>query len=212
VLIRDYLRNWNHSTLETVDRAHEAVSKALATDRSIALTHVANGYVRQVKGDHLGALDAFEQAIALNPNNALAWAQKAHQLIFLGRAKEASAPINKAITISPRDPDLGIFYFIMGQGYFALADYDNSIKWLQKSVEAQPRLWFSRVHLISAYALSGQLERPEAQAALSEFHDKFKNWTLPAIQDWYAKRFLHHSTALEAILQELFKGLRLANL
>jgi adenylate cyclase len=212
VLIRDYLRNWNHATLDDVNRAEEAVRKAFEINRSIAITHVADGYIRQVKGDHHGALHAFDQGIALNPNQALAWAQKAHQLIFLGRAKEAPAPIEKAITISPRDPGLGIFYFIMGQAYFAMGDYDNAINWLQKSVQVQPTLWFSRVHLISAYALSGRLEQREAQAALSEFREKFKNWGLPNIRDWYAKRLLNHSPALEAILRELFNGLQMAGL
>jgi class 3 adenylate cyclase/TolB-like protein len=72
VLIRGYLRNWNHSTLDDVDRAEEAVRKALAINRSIAVAHVADGYIRQVKGDYNGALDAFDQGIVLNPNNALA--------------------------------------------------------------------------------------------------------------------------------------------
>jgi adenylate cyclase len=212
VLIRGYLRNWNHSTIDDVDRAAEAVGKALAIDRSIAVAHVADGYIRQVKGDHSGALRAFDEAIALNPNHALAWAQRAHQLIFLGKAKEARVPVEKAITISPRDPDLGIFYFIMGQAYFAMGDYDNAISWLQKSVQVQPALWFSRAHLIAAYALTQRLQEHEAQAALSEFRDKFKNWGLPNIRDWYAKRFLNHSPALQAILQELFNGLKMAGL
>jgi TolB-like protein/Tfp pilus assembly protein PilF len=210
VLIRGYLRNWNHSTLDDVDRAEEAVRNALAINRSIAVAHVADGYIRQVKGDYNGALDAFDQGIVLNPNNALAWAQKAHQLIFLGRAKEAPTPLKKAIAISPVDPDLGIFYFIMGQAYFAMGYYDKAIDWLQKSVQLQPRLWFSRVHLISAYSLTGRQQ--EAQTALSEFRNKFQNWGLPNIQDWYAKRFLNQSPALEAILRELFNGLQTAGL
>jgi len=210
VLIRGYLRNWNHSTLDDVDRAEEAVRKALAINRSIAVAHVADGYIRQVKGDYNGALDAFDQGIVLNPNNALAWAQKAHQLVFLGRAKEAPAPLKKAIAISPVDPDLGIFYFIMGQAYFAMGYYDKAIDWLQKSVQLQPTLWFSRVHLISAYSLAKRQQ--EAQAALSEFRGKFKNWELANIKDWYDKRFLNHGPALEAILSELFNGLQAAGL
>jgi adenylate cyclase len=100
----------------------------------------------------------------------------------------------------------------MGQAYFAMGDYDNAINWLQKSVQVQPTLWFSRVHLISAYALTGRIEQHEAQAALNEFRDKFKNWALPNIRDWYAKHFLNHSPAFEAILRELFNGLQIADL
>ena len=88
--------------------------------------------------------------------------------------------------------------------------YDKAIDWLQKSVQLQPTLWFSRVHLISAYSLAKRQQ--EAQAALSEFRGKFKNWELANIKDWYDKRFLNHGPALEAILSELFNGLQAAGL
>jgi tetratricopeptide (TPR) repeat protein len=133
-------------------------------------------------------------------------------LVFLGRAKEAPAQVKKVITISPRDPALGFFYWIMGRAYFAMGDYDTAINWLQKSVQLQPTLWFSRVDLISAYALTGRLEQPEAQAALSEYRDKFKNWRLANIRDWFAKTFPNPTPGFAATLQELFKGLQIAGL
>jgi len=212
VLVRDFLRNWNHATREDLARAEEAVQKAFAINRSIAITHLADGYTRRLKGDHQGALDAFDRALELNPNLALACAQKALQLVFLGRSKEAPAQVKKAITISPRDPGLGFFYWIMGRAYFAMQDYDTAINWLEKSVQLQPTLWFSRMELISAYALTGRLERQDAQAALREYREKFENRKLADIRDWFAKTFPNPSPRFAATLEELYKGLQMAGL
>ena len=175
MLVRDFMRNWNHAAGEQIASAEDALRKAFATAPWIATAYLADGYIRRVKGDHQGALEAFSRALDLNPNLALAWARKADQLVFLGRAEEAPAPVKKAITISPRDPALGLFYFIIGRAYFAMGDYDNAIDWLRKSVQLQPAVWRSRAYLISAYALKGRIEQQEAQAALSEYREKFKN-------------------------------------
>ena len=63
---------------------------------------------------------------------------------MVGRPKEAPSLVLKAIGLSPRDPVLGVFYWIIGRAYFVMGDYDNAIVWLRKSVELIPRLWYSR--------------------------------------------------------------------
>jgi adenylate cyclase len=211
VLVSDFLNGWNDAREKEFARAEEALRNALRIDRSVALAHLADGFIRRVHGDHQGALDAFDLALQLDPNLALACAQKANQLVFLGRAKEAPPLVTKAINISPRDPSIGVFYWVIGRAYFAMKDYDNAIIWLQKSVQRRPTLWFSRAHLISAYALTGRLQEDDAQAALSEYRAKFSNWPLqPRILDYYAKEIPNHHPAFHATLEELYKGLRLA--
>jgi adenylate cyclase len=221
VLMIDFFRSWNNATKELVAQAEEAVQK---TYRSVALAHLVEGWIRRVKGDHQGALDAFDEALQLDPNLATAWAQKANELVFLGRAKEAPALAMKAIDLSPRDPDLGAFYFSMGRAYFTMAatsgtrpeaaanDYDNAIHRLQKSVQERPTTWFNRAFLISAYALTGRLEQHEAQAALHEYREKFKNWPLdPKIKDYCMQtRYRNAHPDFEATLQEFLRGLQIA--
>jgi adenylate cyclase len=210
VLVRDFIRNWNDTTREDLARAKETVQEAIAIDPSNARAHLADGQIRRVEGDQQGALDAFDRALKLNPNLPLAWARKALQLVYLGRAKEAPALVKKAITISPRDPELGYFQFFMGCALFATAEYHAAIKSLQESVQLQPKVWYNRAWLISAYALTEQLGQQEAQAALSEYREKFKYWPYPKIRDWYAKTEPYPSPGFAATLQELFKGLQMA--
>lgn len=212
VLVRDYVRNWNGATRKDLDDADDAIDKVLKIDPSNAIAFLARGEILRVKGDDQGSLDAFDRALDCNPNLALAAAQKANQLVFLGRAKEAPAEIKKAIAISPNDPALGIFYWILGRAYFALKDYDASIIWLRKSIELQPTVWFNRAHLISAYALTGRLEEAEAQTALAEYREKFKKWPLPAVQEWFYKAQPNPKPGFKANLDELYKGLQLAGI
>lgn len=211
-LVRDYFHNWNHVTPEDLASAEEAIGNVLEKDQSIAIAHLADGYIRQAKGDHQGALAAFDKALDRNRNLALAWSQKANILIYLGRANEAPALVKKAITISPGDPDLGIFYLIMGRAHFATRDYGEAINWLQKSVQFQPAFWRNRAYLISAYALAGQIQQHEAQAALSEYREKFKHWGVQEIRDWFAKTQPNPHSQVAANLQEFFVGLEKAGI
>ena len=174
------------------------------------MAHHADGFVRRAKGDHEGALDAFDRAVQLDPNFARAWSQKANQLVMVGRAKEAPPLVLKAITLSPRDPYLGSFYWVIGRAYFVLKDYENSIIWLRKAVELMPNRWFSRAFLLAAYAHTGRHQHAEGIAALGDYNNVFNGYTVQRIRDMYEKELPHTDAAMQTSIQELYNGLRLA--
>jgi adenylate cyclase len=209
MLALDYMNGWNEATREReLAQAREALKQAFAKAPGIATAHYADGLIRRADGDQKGALESFEQARRLNPNYALAYAQNANQLIVVGRPNEAPALVKQAITISPRDPSLGFFYHIMGRAYFHTGDYENAIPWLEKSVQVRDNVWYNRAYLISAYALMG---RPEVKAALGEYRDKFKDWTLERVRNWYINEIQHTPANIDGS-QELVRGLQLAGL
>jgi adenylate cyclase len=172
VLARDVLNNWNHATREDLADAEEALQKAFAIDPSIDIAHLAYGYIHRLKGDQQGALVAFDRALELNPNSGLAYAEKANQLVILGRPKEGPPLVLKAIALSPRDPYIGTFYWIIGRAYFVMEDCNDAIAWLQRSVEVGPDLWFNRAYLLSAYALIGNAAM--ARTILADFGRLFR--------------------------------------
>jgi adenylate cyclase len=209
VLALDYMNGWNEATREReLAQAREALKQAFAKAPGIATAHYADGLIRRADGDHKGALESFEQARRLNPNYALAYAHNANQLIIIGRPNEAPALVTQAINISPRDPSLGFFYHIMGRAYFHTGDYKNAIPWLEKSVRVRDNVWYNRVYLISAYALTG---RSEVNASLSEYREKFKDWPLEKVQNWYINEIRHTPANIDGA-QELIRGLQLAGL
>jgi adenylate cyclase len=213
ILAADYLNHWNgardnqQAGKDILRRAEEALREALKLDPSVAQAHFADGFIRRAKGDHQGAFDAFDRAIQLDPNFAWAYAQKANQLVLLGRAPEAPPLGLKAVGLSPRDPKVGGFYWVIGRAYFLTKDYENAIVWLRKAVEVIPNLWFSRAYLLSAYALTGRQD--ETRAALNEFKSGFaKHANLERIREIYNEEA--YNTGFRTSLEELYNGLRLA--
>jgi len=166
--------------------------------------------VRRAKGDHKGALDAFYRAIQLDPNFARAYAQKANQLVMVGRPQEAPSLVLKAIALSPRDPVIGVFYWIIGRAYFVLKDYDQAILWLRKSVELLPTVFYNRAYLLAAYALTGRHQQTEGIAALGEYKNGYSQYTIRRLREVYEKENPQDDPVMKGALQELYRGLQLA--
>ena len=212
----DYFNHWNEAkdspeaAKNLLQRGEAAVQEALKIDPSIAQAHFADGFIRRAKGDHQGALDAFDRAVQLDANFASALAQKANQLVMVGRPKKAPPPALKAITLSPRDPAIGVFYWILGRAYFVMEDYSNAIVWLRKSAEVRPNVWYSRAYMLAAAAHLGRQEQPEVRAALSDYNEKFSGYTVQRIRDLYEKELPQTNAVMQASIQALYNGLQKA--
>jgi adenylate cyclase len=212
----DYFNHWNEAkdspeaAKNLLQRGEAAVQEALKIDPSIAQAHFADGFIRRAKGDHQGALDAFDRAVQLDANFASALAQKANQLVMVGRPKKAPPPALKAITLSPRDPAIGVFYWILGRAYFVMEDYSNAIVWLRKSAEVRPNVWYSRAYMLAAYALTGRHVQPEGVAALSDYKGAFGGYTVQRIRELYEKELPHTDPVVQASIQALYDGLQKA--
>ncbi len=179
----DYFNHWNATGRHQLGDAEEAVRKALLLDPNLALAHFANGFVQRARGEHHLAIEAFDHAIELNPSFALAYAQKADELILLGRPSEAQPLVERAIKLSPRDPSLGMFYWFIGRANFFAGRYDQAIPWLRKSVEMRPNVWYNGLYLASAYALNQDID--EARKTLAAFNRRFSQpvYTVALVAD-----------------------------
>jgi adenylate cyclase len=171
MIISDHLNRWNNTGVEQVEEAEEAVRKALLLDPNHALAHAAHGLIQRSRGEHHSALEAFSRAIELDPNFALAYANKGSELTLVGRPAETPPLVEQALRLSPHDPSIGIFHWIIGRACFYAEHYDEAVSWLHRSVQARPNLWYNRLHLVSAYALLG--EANEAARSLAEFNRRF---------------------------------------
>jgi tetratricopeptide (TPR) repeat protein len=182
VLVSDYLNRWNGAGTEQLGQAETAVRHAVAIDPDLALAHYADGFIHRAKGEHQAALVAFNRALEINPNYARAYAQKGNELINVGRPGDAPPLAERAIKLSPRDPSIGIFYWIIGKAYFFGGSYRDAIPWLRRSVEVRPNLWYSNLYLVGAHSLIG--ENATARKILNEFHSRFRDprYTLAVVE------------------------------
>jgi adenylate cyclase len=218
LLVNDYLNNWNEAKQsgeagkDLLRRAEKALAEALSIDPTVAAAHLADGFIRRAKGDHQGALDAFDRAVQLDRNSARANAQKANQLVMVGRPKEAPPLVLKAIALSPGDPYVGTFYWVIGRAYFVMQDYDDAIVWLRRAVEVRPNVWYNRAYLLAAYAHLGRHEQPEGRTALSDYNGGFSGYTVQRIRDLYEKELPHPDPLMQASIQALYDGLQKAGI
>ena len=75
-------------------------------------------------------------------------------------------PSRRAIRLSPRDPELYVWYFVLCHANTHLARDAQAIDWCLKSIATGKTFWFAYVDLASAYAWRGQ--NAEAAAAVAE--------------------------------------------
>ena len=181
IVMVEYLHHWNQIGKDDLKVADEAVGKAVALDPNIAQAYYAGGLLRRARGQHNGALEAFSRALELNPNLPRALAEKGNELTLLGRPAEAPPLVEQAIRLSPRDPSLGGFYWIIGRAHFFTGDYRDAISWLRNSAALRPHDWYVWLYLVSAYALDHQPD--EARKVLQEFNNRseFAGYTLQRV-------------------------------
>ena len=211
VLASDVLNAWNGAGKPEVDRAEVAAKKAISLDHNTAIAHYALGFVHRLRGNHQAALDAFNEAIKIDPNLAKAYAQAANEMVFTGNAGGAIALAEKAAQLSPQDPSIGVFLWVKGRAYFTLCDYPKAIEALEESVRARPNLWFTQAWLVAAYALSNK--DAEARNALGAF--KKTPFSTQFNLDWitqYYKEEQYQNPTLQAASGEVLNGLRKAGL
>jgi TolB-like protein len=197
---------WSAAPAEALARADDLVSRVLSASPNNAMAHFVKGEILRAGGkDFESAIGEYEAAIAINPSLAPAYAQLGHAKIRAGRAEEAFVPLQTAIRLSPRDPLLNIWYFIICHAYTHLGRDDAAIEWCRRSVAIGP-FWISYVDLASAYAWTGR--KDEAQAAVAELLKLMPNYTV----DRWAHEGWSSNPVFLAQYQRIIEGLRKAGL
>ena len=82
-----------------------------------------------------------------------------------GAIEELIPTQERAIRLSPRDPQIGLFYSRVGRAHLLLSRVDEAIVWCEKARNATPAAAIFRSFLASAYALKGEIGRAAAEMA-----------------------------------------------
>ena len=104
----------------------------------------------------------------MDPIHASAYGALGLDYVLVGQFERSLEYTDKAIRLSPRDPDLALWYHQRGLAYFGLGQYDQAIEWARRSVAVNPNLSpFVHMQLIAALALTGH--EAEAHEALQRY-------------------------------------------
>jgi adenylate cyclase len=109
-------------------------------------------------GERAAGLSAMERSLVLNPNCALGWCFLGWAQSYYKRSTLAIEALQRAIRLSPLDPQPWVFYGGLAHAHFAAGRYEEAIEWADQALHAQPRS--TAVVGIKA-AACGQLDRLE---------------------------------------------------
>jgi adenylate cyclase len=175
-----YRNRWDPEPAQVLARADEAATRAISTAPNSAQAHSVKAEVLGLLNRFDAALATYDRAIALDRNHAVAYVGRARNLIVAGRAAEALAPVEKAIRLSPRDPELYVWYFVLCHAHTHLAHDTSAIEWCNKSIATGKTFWFAYVDLASAYAWRGQ--KAESAAAVAELLKLRPGYTVQGLE------------------------------
>jgi len=149
-----------------LSQAREKAHKAITLDSRDPMCLLYDGRVHGMLGQHDVAVSKVEEAIGLNPNDALSRHNLGVVLCSAGRAEEAIPHIDHAMRLSPRD----IFFTgMLTHRAFLLFDlerYEEAFEWVRRArLSPNPR---SMTFALLTAVLTKLGRREEAQVALDD--------------------------------------------
>jgi adenylate cyclase len=97
-----------------------------------------------------------ERALALDPAMVDGYSNLGSDYQFLGQFEKSLEYLDKAIRLSPRDPNPGYWSEGKAEDYFALKRYDQAIEWARRSIAISPNNPLTHGVLIATFALTGR--------------------------------------------------------
>lgn len=141
---------------ETIPKAREAVTKALALDDSSAEAHHALGFTYYQEWNWKDAEEEDRKAISLNPGYSIAYVLQCNLLRHSGRADESIAAAKRGLEVNP----LGmITNQMLGNAYVDARRYDLAIAQYLRALELHPNDPNLLYHLGWAYVYNGAFDK-----------------------------------------------------
>lgn len=158
-------RNWIPPAGPEVEEGIAMARKAIAAaGHDPWVLDFAGLALAQLAGDNDAALSAFDGAIALNPNFAIAFGHRAVVLAYLNRPEEAIHAAQQAIRLSPLDPTMFAFCQALALAELAAGRYAAGLSWAEEALRENGGMPALRLKL----SLCGHLGRnDDARAGLS---------------------------------------------
>ena len=158
-VVQGWSDNRDEDGRQALDHANHALD--LDPDSSLALTMLGN-----VNTSYLKDLDRaewlYDQALACNPNESLAWLQKGNARSFRGDGTSALRCARRAVSLSPLDPASHFYLTILASAALTAHDYPQAIE-AASAAAAQNQSHLSTHRILAiALAMCGRLDEAKA--------------------------------------------------
>jgi TolB-like protein len=148
-----------------IARAEELSDRALATLPRSTIAHFAKAQVLRAQHRYADAIPEYEMVIALNRNWAHSYSHLGWCKFMTGSIEQLIPAQEQAIRLSPRDPQIGLFYSRIGSAHLLQSRAEEAIIWCEKARNATPAHPQFRTFLAAAYALKDDIEMAAAELA-----------------------------------------------
>jgi len=137
----------------------------LATAPRSALAHFAKGQVLRAQRRYAEAIPEYDAVLASDRNWVYVFFALGQCKLFTGSIEETIPLVERAIRLSPRDPQLGVWYENIGLVHLLQSRTGEAIIWLEKARNHTPAHSIIRGDLAAAYGLAGETERAATELA-----------------------------------------------
>jgi TolB-like protein len=134
-------------------RAETLADRALSVFPRTALAHYAKAQVLRAQQRFDEAISEYETVLEFNRNWGHAIAALGYCKFITGSIEAAIPAQERVIRLSPRDPEIWLYYFWIGQVHLLQSHVDEAILWFEKARRANPEHPVAHAHLASAHAL-----------------------------------------------------------
>src|SRR5205823_6502824 len=121
-----------------IARAEGLVAEALAGEPNSPLAHIAKAQVLRAQRRHADAIPEYETIIALDRNSPAAYANLAQCKLYTGSLDEVIPLVEQAVRLSPRDPNFGFWWGMVGEVHLLQSRIEEAILWSEKARTAAP--------------------------------------------------------------------------
>lgn len=156
----DWRYDWAEKPEVALDDALIFAREAIDLDEADARGFGELGFAHLYRKEHEPAINAYDRALKLNPNDADLMSDMADALAHMGRSEEAVDLLLKAMRLNPFYPDQYIWH--LGGAYFNLKRYEEAISTIQTMQNPTE----GRRILAASYAHLGKVKEAENQADL----------------------------------------------
>lgn len=188
-----------------LDEAVEIARQGVELDDRDAMIRFAYGRAMLARRDYTSALAAMRAAIELNPTMAVVYCGLGDSLTYESRFGEAIPYFQKAIELSPHDPQRWAFMSYRSLAHLFAGEFVEAAEWAQKATQVPGAHYWPYAHRVAALGHLQQLG--ESAAALADLEE-----IKPGFSCGFARKrlfFIKDPTHLDAYISGLRKaGLR----
>ena len=163
---RDLWFEYAESRAETIRALLEAARQGVKLDEGNSEAHCILGFGLIWARKFNLAIAAGEQALQLNPSNAVAMAQLGIAQSFNGRPQDGIRNLEGSMRLNPQDPRIHFTLAMLARAHLNARDPEAALHWAETAIRR--RADYPLSHLVRASVLGHLGRRGEARAELAE--------------------------------------------